>query len=225
MVLENLDKNLLDESNSKRLKISEIKYVARHILEALAALHENNIIHADMKPDNVLVNPSDGSTRFTTVKLADFGDSMHVDDIEEGHLVGAPIFRSPEGMLNLRWGTATDIWSFGTTLISLLWGHNFHLFKPKSIDCDNPSYSARVFIKQDTFFGPFPASFKEALDADRRGIVELNESYVEERTHFSRTGPPEIAVEDRDFILKIMKMDPRDRPSAKDLLQDEWFSM
>ena len=43
-------------------------------------------------------------------------------------------------------------------------------------------------------------------------------------SHFSRTEPPEIAVEDRDFILKIMKMDPRDRTSAKELLQDKLFS-
>lgn len=46
MVLENLDRNLLDESGAKRLKRSDIKYVAKHILEALAVIHENNIVHA-----------------------------------------------------------------------------------------------------------------------------------------------------------------------------------
>ena len=29
-----------------------------------------------------------------------------------GHIIGAAIFRSPEAMLNLKWGTAKDIWSF-----------------------------------------------------------------------------------------------------------------
>jgi serine/threonine protein kinase len=46
MVLENLDRNLLDESGAKRLKRSDIKYVAKHILEALVVIHENNIVHA-----------------------------------------------------------------------------------------------------------------------------------------------------------------------------------
>lgn len=46
MVLENLDRNLLDESGTKRLEISDIKYVSKHILEALAVIHENNIVHA-----------------------------------------------------------------------------------------------------------------------------------------------------------------------------------
>ena len=52
MVLENLDRNLLDESGAKRLRMSDIKYVAKHILEALAVLHGNNIIHAGSVQDN-----------------------------------------------------------------------------------------------------------------------------------------------------------------------------
>ena len=34
----------------------------------------------------------------------------------------------------------------------------------------------------------------------------------------------EIAKEDREFISKLMQLDPRDRPSAKVLLQDEWLT-
>jgi len=63
MILENLDRNLLHESGSKRLKISDIKDVAKHILEALAVLHKQNIVHAGMiehynpliLPDRLLV--------------------------------------------------------------------------------------------------------------------------------------------------------------------------
>lgn len=35
---------------------------------------------------------------------------------EEGHVIGAAMFRSPEAMLNLRWRAPTDIWSFGATV-------------------------------------------------------------------------------------------------------------
>lgn len=73
-----------------------------------------------MKPDNVLVNYSNGSPRFSNVELGDCGDTYQVtpnaDPKEDGHIIGAAIFRSPEAMLNLRWGTATDIWSFGATV-------------------------------------------------------------------------------------------------------------
>lgn len=40
---------------------------------------------------------------------------------------------------------------------------------------------------------------------------------------FSMSVDEELLKEDRDFIMKMMKLDPRDRPTAKDLLQDEWF--
>ena len=33
----------------------------------------------------------------------------------------------------------------------------------------------------------------------------------------------EVCKEDNEFVLKIMKLDPRDRPTAQQLLEDEWF--
>jgi serine/threonine protein kinase len=40
---------------------------------------------------------------------------------------------------------------------------------------------------------------------------------------FRFTSSKEISKEDKDFILKIMKLDPRNRPGAEDLLKDAWF--
>jgi casein kinase II subunit alpha len=74
----------------------------------------------DIKPDNVLVNYSEDSARFSDVQLGDCGETCKVDPtavpLEEGHIIGAAIFRSPEAMLNLRWKASTDIWSFGATV-------------------------------------------------------------------------------------------------------------
>lgn len=70
----------------------------------------------DVKPDNILVNFGSSESRFSDIKLADCGDSTHVDAVVEEHIIGATIFRSPEAMLNLIWGPATDIWSLGATV-------------------------------------------------------------------------------------------------------------
>jgi len=75
-----------------------------------------------MKPDNILVNHGDPPFQFAEVELGDCGDVCSVNPKEHlkvgtnGHAIGAAMFRSPEAMLNLRWGTPTDIWSFGTTV-------------------------------------------------------------------------------------------------------------
>ncbi|MCJ1387018.1 hypothetical protein MMC17_010147 [Xylographa soralifera] len=48
LVLEHLDSNLLIESATKKLQSSEVKHVAKAVLQALAALHEEGIVHTGM---------------------------------------------------------------------------------------------------------------------------------------------------------------------------------
>jgi len=142
LVLRHLDDNLLDASNKLMLQSSDVKLVAKRILQALQALHEDGYTHTgmalgapmfysiryltitlvDIKPNNILVNYSSGHLRFDDVQLADFGDVSRIDPKDylqvglDGPLIGAAIFRSPEAMLQLRWGQSTDIWSFGATV-------------------------------------------------------------------------------------------------------------
>ena len=47
---------------------------------------------------------------------------------------------------------------------------------------------------------------------------------TEKHWPFSMASSREIAKEDREFICKLMQLDPRDRPSAKALLQDAWLA-
>ncbi|KAF1951620.1 kinase-like protein [Byssothecium circinans] len=231
LVLKFLHDNLLKASNMKRLERPEIKFVARGVLEALNIFHEAGYVHTDIKPDNILVNYGNGANRFSEVELGDCADAYRVDPnadpFEVGHIIGAAIFRSPEANLQFRWGTATDIWSFGTTLISLIWGQNWHIFIPKGYSVDDPEYPTQVLVKQTSIFGPFPQSYLDIADEERVGILAVIDNYVSDnglRKPFSMAVDPELTVEDRDFICKIMRMDPRDRPTAKELLEDEWFN-
>ncbi|PGH11507.1 hypothetical protein AJ80_07073 [Polytolypa hystricis UAMH7299] len=106
LILRHFDDNLLQASNKKKLGRRGIKFVARRILEALQVLHEEGYVHTDVKPDNIFVNYGTGSDRFMEVELGDYGDVYHIDpnvnQEEDGHIIGATIFRSPEAMMNLR---------------------------------------------------------------------------------------------------------------------------
>ena len=46
----------------------------------------------------------------------------------------------------------------------------------------------------------------------------------ENMTPFSRTTEKEVIKKDKTFISKILKLDWQDRPTAKDLLEDEWWN-
>ena len=137
LVLKYLDDDLLHASDTKTLEKADIKFVARSILQALDGLHSRGYVHTgimatvhissdpdsnlrtDVKPNNILVNNGIAPNRFSEVQLGDCGDAIKVDPNAhpfQGHVIGATIFRSPEAMLNLRWGPPTDIWSFGATV-------------------------------------------------------------------------------------------------------------
>lgn len=70
---------------------------------------------ADIKLSNVLVNYGHSENRFSDVHLADLASTvrMYSPYVRNGESIGTPISRSPEAQLQVRWGTATDIWSFG----------------------------------------------------------------------------------------------------------------
>lgn len=81
-------------------------------------------------------------------------------------------------------------------------------------------------MRQHQFFGPFPLSYKEIADNETLAILThvMHGVPREKMKPFARIGEREISKENKAFILKIMKLDPRDRPTAKELLQDEWFT-
>ncbi|KAJ9244965.1 hypothetical protein DTO169E5_1346 [Paecilomyces variotii] len=226
IVLKHLDDHLLNASISKRLTSSEIKYVARGILEALKVLHEDGFVHTDIKPDNILINYGQGHERFTNIQIADCGSTVHWDSpyAKDCDLIGAPIWRSPEAQLRIRWDISTDIWSFGALLITLLYGDNFFLFKP-NVPATHAEYELKILQRQCEFFGPFPLTYREICPREKLNILAYIMQSVppENKKPFSRITEREVSKEDKEFILKIMKLDPRERPSAAELLRDKWF--
>lgn len=64
----------------------------------------------------MLINYGLDDVRFNDVQLADFGSTVRADSsyAQQGDPIGTPIFRSPEAHIQMKWSTATDIWSFGT---------------------------------------------------------------------------------------------------------------
>ena len=143
IVLRYLDSDVLTESNKKRLSRPEIKQAARCILEVLHLMHKDGMVHTDVKLDNVFVNYGQGSRRFSDIQLGDCGGVVSRDSkfAKEGHVIGAAAFRGPEATVQLPWGTATDIWSFGTAMLSLVFGSGYHIFNP-SIDNVAPDSDA-----------------------------------------------------------------------------------
>jgi hypothetical protein len=86
-------------------------------------------------------------------------------------------------------------------------------------------YALEVLKQQFRYFGPFPAKYEEIASQETVTAILylMREIPQSQTTPFQRTTETEVCKRDKVFIDKIMKLDWRDRPSAKELLQDEWF--
>lgn len=91
------------------------KYV-KQVLIGLNYLHNEGVIHRDIKGANILTTKDGG------IKLADFGVAAALTDAESENPVGTPYWMAPE-IIELNPATAkSDIWSVGATVIELLTG-------------------------------------------------------------------------------------------------------
>eukprot|EP00928_Gymnodinium_smaydae_P091833 TRINITY_DN7558_c0_g2_i2.p1 TRINITY_DN7558_c0_g2~~TRINITY_DN7558_c0_g2_i2.p1 ORF type:complete len:138 (+),score=18.99 TRINITY_DN7558_c0_g2_i2:99-512(+) len=104
-----------------RSQDAEATYVVRQVAEALDFLHGRQVVHRDLKPDNVLITSQSRRAPlvFCTVKLADFGLSTTVGPTysEPTSTCGTPGFMAPEVRRCGAHGCAADLWSLGTCLL------------------------------------------------------------------------------------------------------------
>mmetsp|Transcript_2394 Transcript_2394/g.5691 ORF Transcript_2394/g.5691 Transcript_2394/m.5691 type:complete len:548 (-) Transcript_2394:270-1913(-) len=106
-----------------RFNESLVRLYAEQLLQGLAYLHRNNIIHRDIKGANVLMDKEG------RVKLADFGASKQLNaaTTQKGDvhsLRGTPYYMAPEAIKQDSYGRKADIWSLGCTVLQMATGHH-----------------------------------------------------------------------------------------------------
>jgi serine/threonine-protein kinase PpkA len=124
LVMEFFDGGDLNKRlSNKALDPEECLRIFRELMFALGDIHEQGVLHRDLKPQNLMFR-ADGS-----LAILDFGIAKHVDAVDRtgaGEILGTPRYMSPEQVRGAALDLRTDIYSAGVLMYQMLSGT--HLF-------------------------------------------------------------------------------------------------
>ncbi|KAF8145470.1 kinase-like domain-containing protein, partial [Mycena galopus ATCC 62051] len=222
-----------------RLPIKFVKTITRQVIMAMSYLHEKcNIIHTDIKSNNVLIASPHGPILPTmpiiptgaaampdvAVKLIDLGVACWADRVEEHFtdLIQSPELRAPEVVVGAVWGKPADIWSLGCLVYELAMG-NF-LIK-------NTVHEMSVPYLHALFFGPYPRNLTKDgkyshlfFKDDGMSLHPQSEQYPLADRIRRRRLPGDSDTEGLIRFLDLMlRLDPGERATLQTLLEHRWL--
>src|ERR1043166_4984124 len=123
LVMEYLQGQTLDEvmQVTRPLPEKDALQIASRLCDALEYMHEHDVIHRDLKPQNVMLC-NDGSLRIMDFGIAKAGSSKRITFGGFSPTLGTPDYMAPEQVKGQRGDERTDIYSLGAILYEMLTG-------------------------------------------------------------------------------------------------------
>ena len=271
MVMENLGFDLhvlkrlfrytdYDSSNESEENVNSImrcvpitlsKKITYQILKGLECIHSKNIIHTDLKLDNILIINNIENIKYNkdiNIKICDFGTS-HLTTDKCNFNVGTIDYSAPECIIGLPYGTGIDIWATGCILFEILTGVCLFDYTRYFEDADDYSsgYSSSSYSNENDktqieflvlcmmkeILGGFPGKvFRKGKYYDNyfdyKGRLRFHPLFLEEDTIMNTlvddfNFDDDVSEEITNFIHKLLSIDPDKRSNIKNLLNDKWL--
>jgi hypothetical protein len=204
-----------------------IESLSMQLLIGVAYLHDRNVVHGDLKPDNLLVEevPEHGIViKITDFNLSRFWMDRRFDDAYNGtfHDVVTLWYRSPELMLQSRphpivLHSSIDIWSVALIIIYMQNGVHW-LREGDEYDCLLTIFSRLGLPGRDSYLQSFRRYNNHRYDSNASISRPANDP-----TYFDKTYSAKEVLRQKALVRKMLAYDPRDRPSAQECLFDVYF--
>mmetsp|Transcript_8477 Transcript_8477/g.31378 ORF Transcript_8477/g.31378 Transcript_8477/m.31378 type:complete len:1052 (-) Transcript_8477:38-3193(-) len=226
-------KTFLDKQpNEQGLPMRLIKKITFDLLTAIDFLHRNDIVHTDIKLENILMRNSDEGD----ISLIDFGSATYEYD-EHEQIITTSHYRAPEVIMGIGWSHHVDLWAIGCIMFELLCGDL--MFNPKN----NAEHLGTI----EHYLGEVPremgllTSGKHRVFFDSNGRLmwpqiatkKSHVRYVESLDSIET----EILLAERyngatkeesglfyDLLLKLLTIDPKKRITANEGLRHEFLA-
>uniref|UniRef100_A0A0D9VHX9 Protein kinase domain-containing protein n=1 Tax=Leersia perrieri TaxID=77586 RepID=A0A0D9VHX9_9ORYZ len=216
MVMEYMEHDLkgVMETMKQPYSQSEVKCLMLQLLEGVKYLHDNWILHRDLKTSNLLLNNRG------ELKICDFGLSRQYGSPLKPYtqLVVTLWYRAPELLLGAKeYSTAIDMWSLGCIMAELL--SKGPLFNGKS-EIDQLDKIFKTLGTPDENIWP---GYSKLPGASVKFRKQTHNRLRDKFRAVSFTGGPTLSEAGFDLLNRLLMYDPEKRISADDALNHEWF--
>mmetsp|Transcript_76548 Transcript_76548/g.123800 ORF Transcript_76548/g.123800 Transcript_76548/m.123800 type:complete len:604 (-) Transcript_76548:89-1900(-) len=210
---DNLRVALKKYTKDKGMSLQAVRAYTRQLLIALRHLHKCAIIHADIKPDNILI-----SAGHNVVKICDLGSAMELTEVEPTPYLVSRFYRAPEIVLGAKYGQPLDVFAIGCTLFELFTGKilfpgknnndMMRLFMEVKGKLPNKMIKTGTVWKQH-FDDSMDFKYQDVNKATRKKITRVITDLSAKRTVkdmvLARVGVEKVKSTDPDDILYVKK--------------------
>ncbi|TBU62352.1 kinase-like domain-containing protein [Dichomitus squalens] len=205
---------LLQEQQKEPMDPVWVAYYWKQMLQAVHVIHEEKIVHSDLKPANfVLVKGQ--------LKLIDFGIANAIandtTNIQRDHQIGTVNYMSPEaielpeGMRRLKVGRPSDVWSLGCILYQMVYGQppfqNFNVYQKMKV------------IPDESHVIEFPEYAVPVAQRRKEGATTTTGSPPQKLEHLRVRVPQSIINTMKSCLVR----NPKARATIPELLQQNWL--
>ncbi len=194
------------------------------LAQAVACLHQQGIVHADIKASNILLFDYE-TNGVPTIKLADFNLAQKVwKTLEFGDAISTLNFRACtcthrplEVWLGHDWDFSVDIWALGCTLFEVAYGS--YIFPYQGWEDDVPKH-----LLKDRFIACLDDFAKKGPDGPQKvpfNYKRSNTSYLSFQIPSSFNNPDYALF--NQLILSMLRFDPAERPKITTILEHPYF--
>jgi uncharacterized protein (TIGR02145 family) len=210
----------------------EVCAILRQVVDGLAAAHAKGIIHRDVKPENLMLQPVSGNPLF--IRILDFGLAKFTErGTQTSKLFGTPTYMAPEQLMQRGFGPWTDLYAVGVVAFDLLTGrrpfpgHTHQEILGRKLDPDYDPLSVVSDLNLDPALIAFlrkslarePEARYRSGEEFRAGLEEVRRALGSTQSEVQHSGDLSALLDSEE--LKRLSLEKENLVNEKKKLEDE----